>query len=104
MYLTGKYQKYSNNYYYADVERNTPHAFAHFSFEASGRQLIICDIQGVQDIYTDPQVHNQSGEGFGRGNLGQAGFQGFLQTHRCNAICNPKVKKILFDTIVEVNI
>jgi len=87
MYLTGKYQKYSNNYYYADVERNTPHAFAHFSFEASGRQLIICDIQGVQDIYTDPQVHNQSGEGFGRGNLGQAGFQGFLQTHRCNAIC-----------------
>jgi len=87
MYLTGKYQKYSNNYYYADVERNTPHAFAHFSFEASGRQLIICDIQGVQDIYTDPQVHNQSGEGYGRGNLGQAGFQGFLHTHRCNAIC-----------------
>lgn len=87
MYLTGKYQKYSNNYFYADVERNTPHAFAHFSFEASGRQLIICDIQGVQDIYTDPQVHNQSGEGFGRGNLGQKGFQGFLQSHRCNAIC-----------------
>ena len=51
-YLKGHYQKWLSNYYYADVERNTPHAFAHFSFEASGRNLIVCDIQGVQDIYT----------------------------------------------------
>eukprot|EP00494_Astrolonche_serrata_P025963 UN26224 len=59
-YLKGHYQKWLSNYYYADVERNTPHAFAHFSFEASGRNLIVCDIQGVQDIYTDPQVHSKS--------------------------------------------
>ena len=37
-------------------------------------------------------------EGFGRGNLGQAGFQGFLQTHRCNAICK------LYDESLKMNV
>jgi len=87
-YLTGHYQKWLSNYHFADVERNTPHAFAHFTFESSNRNLIVCDIQGVQDIYTDPQVHNKNGKGFGRGNLGQKGFEGFLMQHRCNLVCN----------------
>ncbi len=38
--------------------RNTPQAFSHFSYEASDHQLIIVDIQGVGDIYTDPQIHS----------------------------------------------
>jgi hypothetical protein len=41
--------------------RNTPQAFSHFTWVASRKQLIVCDIQGVgydkHDLYTDPQVH-----------------------------------------------
>lgn len=46
-------------------------AFNHFTFERSGHQLIIVDIQGVGDLYTDPQIHTESGTDFGDGNLGK---------------------------------
>lgn len=45
-------------------------AFSHFTFERSGHQLIVVDIQGVGDLYTDPQIHTESGTDFGDGNLG----------------------------------
>lgn len=45
--------------------RNTPSAFAHFSYEASNKRLLVCDIQGVGDLYTDPQIHTLHGHGFG---------------------------------------
>eukprot|EP01089_Gocevia_fonbrunei_P007153 TRINITY_DN18206_c0_g1_i1.p1 TRINITY_DN18206_c0_g1~~TRINITY_DN18206_c0_g1_i1.p1 ORF type:complete len:508 (+),score=55.93 TRINITY_DN18206_c0_g1_i1:150-1526(+) len=87
-YIEGPYRKHNNNYgYVSDDERNTPQAFSHFTYEASKKTLLICDIQGVNDSYTDPQIHNREGAGFGRGNLGQKGFERFLATHRCNHIC-----------------
>jgi hypothetical protein len=36
--------------------RLTPHAFSHFSFLHSGGQRMIVDIQGVGNLWTDPQV------------------------------------------------
>lgn len=36
---------------------NTPQAFSHFTYCHSGGKLLICDIQGVGDKYTDPQIH-----------------------------------------------
>lgn len=52
------------------------------------------------DVFTDPQIHTYDGVGFGQGNLGKSGFEKFLDTHKCNAICqylelqpiNPKKK------------
>eukprot|EP00468_Gymnochlora_sp_CCMP2014_P001509 CAMPEP_0167741652 /NCGR_PEP_ID=MMETSP0110_2-20121227/978_1 /TAXON_ID=629695 /ORGANISM="Gymnochlora sp., Strain CCMP2014" /LENGTH=253 /DNA_ID=CAMNT_0007625733 /DNA_START=368 /DNA_END=1129 /DNA_ORIENTATION=- len=87
-FIPGPYRKHNSNYgYVSDEERNTPQAFSHFSYEASDHTLLICDIQGVGDLYTDPQIHHISGEGFGKGNLGVQGISKFLQNHRCNAIC-----------------
>lgn len=48
-----------------------PQAFSHFTFERSGHQLIVVDIQGVGDLYTDPQIHTEKGTDFGDGNLGR---------------------------------
>ncbi len=103
--------KYSNNDGWSEDRRNTPHAFSHFTFEASGRQLIVCDIQGVcacvclcdtlvsilthtlphhagvGDLYTDPQIHTLDGRGMGLGNNGGKGIQRWVASHRCNAIC-----------------
>ncbi len=36
----------------SEDERNTPQAFSHFTYEASGKQMLLCDVQGVGDMYT----------------------------------------------------
>jgi hypothetical protein len=71
----------------SEDERNTPQALSHFTYHGSNHTVLVCDIQGVGDMYTDPQMHTVINEGFGKGNLGERGFEKFLQTHRCNAIC-----------------
>jgi hypothetical protein len=94
-YLPGAYGKYSNNNGYVgketssteERERNTPQAFSHFTFVASDYRLMIVDIQGVNDSYTDPQIHTADGRGFGAGNLGTFGMEKFLESHRCNEVC-----------------
>ncbi|KPA79479.1 Myosin heavy chain kinase c-like protein [Leptomonas pyrrhocoris] len=86
--LTGKFVKYNNNCGY--VRRNarwTPQAFSHFTYQASNHALMVVDIQGVDDYYTDPQILSPDGEGYGRGNLGKKGIRRFLESHKCNDVC-----------------
>jgi len=86
-YLHGSYVKHLDNHGGDEKIRNTPSAFAHFSYEASNKKMLICDIQGVGDLYTDPQIHTLHGKGFGMGNLGNDGIIKFFKTHECNSIC-----------------
>ncbi|EFO23641.2 hypothetical protein LOAG_04841 [Loa loa] len=87
-FIEGEYIKYnSNSGFVSDVCRQTPQAFSHFTFERSGHQLIVVDIQGVGDLYTDPQIHTATGEGYGSGNLGTKGMALFFHSHFCNDIC-----------------
>lgn len=88
-YIPGEYKKHNNNHgYVSEAERNTPQAFSHFTYESSKKKILICDIQGVGDLYTDPQMHSvDKSMGFGKGNLGQSGIDQFLRSHRCNPIC-----------------
>jgi len=67
--------------------RNTPQAFSHFTFANSGGKMVVCDIQGVHDMYTDPQIHTLDGKGFGQGNMGKGGIDKWIKTHVCNDIC-----------------
>jgi cold shock CspA family protein len=86
-FLEGKYAKYNNNAgWVADDDRNTPQAFSHFTYVASLEQLMVVDIQGVGDWYTDPQIHSRDRR-FGSADLGPRGFLDFLRTHKCNHIC-----------------
>jgi len=56
-------------------------AFSHFTYAKSDGKILICDIQGVGETYTDPQIHTLSGKGFGVGNLGYTGIRYGLRKH-----------------------
>ena len=45
--------------------------------------MVVVDIQGVGDLYTDPQIHTKTGEDFGLGNLGPTGINRF-STEKAN--------------------
>ena len=63
-FFEGKYVKYNSNSGFVlddEAHRQTPQAFSHLTFERSGHQLVVVDIQGVGDLYTDPQIHTASG-------------------------------------------
>jgi len=68
--LHGEYVKHNNNDGAVATARLVPQAFSHFTWEASKHKLLICDIQGVGDYYTDPQILSADGHGFGQGNCG----------------------------------
>jgi hypothetical protein len=67
--------------------RNTPQAFSHFTYAHSEGRMVVCDIQGVDDMYTDPQIHTLDGKGFGQGNMGPGGIKRWMESHVCNDIC-----------------
>jgi len=91
-YIDGEYVKHNSNSGFVDETpgqcRQTPQAFSHFTFEKSGHEIIVVDIQGVGDLYTDPQIHTASGEEYGDGNLGTRGMALFFHSHHCNRICS----------------
>ena len=73
--MEGEYVKYNDNWSWCDDKRNTPQAFSHFTWEASGNKLLVCDLQGVGDCWTDPQVLPISQELGPHGSYG-SGMQG----------------------------
>jgi hypothetical protein len=81
-HVAGEYRKHNNNHGYVedgagvvgDVrnqhnrqqqqqhhKRSTPQAFSHFTYEVSCQNMLVVDIQGVGDVYTDPQIHTIDG-------------------------------------------
>ena len=67
-------------------------AFSHYTWITSGKQLLVCDLQGKRDgsgvILTDPVIHDSvSVLHHGATNLGEKGIHRFFQLHKCNDIC-----------------
>ena len=70
-----------------DLHRVTPQVFSAFSFYASHGDRIVADIQGVGDLYTDPQVLS-SDYRFGDGDLGPRGMALFFKSFRHNTLAD----------------
>ena len=67
-------------------------AFSHYTWIMSGKQLIVCGLQGKRDgsrvILTDPVIHDSDSVlHHGTTNLGEKGIHRFFQLHKCNEIC-----------------
>ena len=78
-FIEGDYMKYNSNSGFINNEfcRKTPQAFSHFTFERSGHELMVVDIQGVGDLYTDPQIHTATGTEYNDGELVLCGMRHF---------------------------
>eukprot|EP00639_Heterosigma_akashiwo_P024639 CAMPEP_0194693842 /NCGR_PEP_ID=MMETSP0295-20121207/20829_1 /TAXON_ID=39354 /ORGANISM="Heterosigma akashiwo, Strain CCMP2393" /LENGTH=300 /DNA_ID=CAMNT_0039584915 /DNA_START=25 /DNA_END=924 /DNA_ORIENTATION=+ len=84
-FIEGEYIKHNTNAGFVDHDdhRMTPQAFSHFSYHKSGGRIMVVDIQGVGDLYTDPQIHSLA-QTFGDGDLGDRGMALFFGSHRCS--------------------
>ena len=98
-YLEGRYKKFNGNNGFVGVSTQTEHAyrqdgiaqtFPHWTYEhtltTGGSAMMVCDIQGVGYEYTDVTVCSKDRR-FGQTDLGEAGFESFFSTHRCNELC-----------------
>lgn len=98
-YLPGSFLKYNSNHGYVNPEApdtEIAQAFSHFTFEASGGNHMVLDLQGVyvdkehrrrpHIIMTDPQVVSLE-KSFGPGDLGVEGMRAFFNSHKCGATC-----------------
>lgn len=93
-FIEGTYVKYNNNSGYVNSDNNdrfnkVAQAFSHFTFERSRGRLLVCDLQGVGHVLTDPAIHTLDPERFKLAdtNLGPEGFKFFFSSHVCNDIC-----------------
>jgi hypothetical protein len=64
-------------------------AFSHFTFERSQGRFLVCDLQGVGCVLTDPAIHTRDPERFKltNTNYNDEGFKLFFVSHKYNAIC-----------------
>jgi len=92
--LQGRWTKFNNNHEYVSRDEDkcrTAQAFSHFSYDASGGQKMVTDVQGVQQdddslLLTDPAIHTLDHR-YGPSDLGEKGVKGFFTSHACNVIC-----------------
>jgi hypothetical protein len=106
--LDGDYTKYNNNFgaifdrpslgvrltpAQAETRKRcflAAEAFSHFCLCESNGRMLVADLQGVCDFFTDPQIVTTDGKKFGMGNMGLQGIQKWRASHKCNDVCRTK--------------
>ncbi len=94
----GEIIKWTNNYGYVNFKEtcDAVHAFSHWTWHVTKKQLLVSDVQGLWDSsrksYTlfDPAIHASAENAvlrFAGTNLGKVGINQFFMTHKCNDIC-----------------
>ena len=92
-----EFTKFNSNFAYVPESKYhtlnaTCQAFSHYTWVRSGKQLVVCDLQGRKVgpnvILTDPAIHDSvSVLHHGSTNLGEKGIEQFFRLHKCNDIC-----------------
>lgn len=87
-WIPGKYEKKTSNAGQIAKDSDLAQAFSHFTWDRTEGDIMVADIQGVENTLTDPQIHSQDTDRFGRGNLCCKGMDAFFLNHVCNDICH----------------
>lgn len=65
-------------------------ALSHFSYDVSGGELLLCDLQGgvgnAGAVLTDPAICSRDRE-YGATDLGVSGIDLFFREHKCRNFC-----------------
>ena len=98
-FMEGAYLKYNTNGGWVNPivspYSDATQAFSHYTWVKSGKQLIVCDLQGVTKgdkiFLTDPAIHSNDymllQPKRGGNNLGPPGIKKFFESHTCNTVC-----------------
>ncbi|KAJ6242794.1 eukaryotic elongation factor 2 kinase [Anaeramoeba flamelloides] len=89
-FLEGRYIKYCNNYEMKLKydKYTTIYSFPHFTYHESGKKLMIVDLQGVGNVFTDPAIHSvDRKKRFNSADLGEIGIKAFFDNHICSLGC-----------------
>ncbi|RUP47395.1 kinase-like domain-containing protein [Jimgerdemannia flammicorona] len=86
-FIEGEYVRHNNNAGWSNEAKATAQAFSHFSWIASGKRLVVVDLQGVEYVMTDPVIHSVKEPHFGPTDFAQQGINLFFASHRCNFVC-----------------
>ena len=90
-FFKGDYKKYSNNSGYISSEKDDKtlkmSCFSHWALEFTNRQIMPCDLQGVQFILTDSTLNTREEIFKKHGDMGIQGMANFMQNHLCNKFC-----------------
>ncbi|CAD8081307.1 unnamed protein product [Paramecium sonneborni] len=80
------WQKYSNNgsFYLEQYNFTT---FSHFTYVKTNKNMIITDLQGKQNLFSDPSIHSKDIED--EGNCREEGYMNFFkfQHAQCTTLC-----------------
>ena len=79
----------------SDLVDDVPQCFSHFTYSITTGKKLVCDIQGVWNVYdgftlTDPVIHYRSSNRRhvnGATDKGKAGMGRFFKTHKCGPLC-----------------
>eukprot|EP01012_Entosiphon_sulcatum_P007632 TRINITY_DN1393_c0_g1_i1.p1 TRINITY_DN1393_c0_g1~~TRINITY_DN1393_c0_g1_i1.p1 ORF type:complete len:376 (-),score=39.28 TRINITY_DN1393_c0_g1_i1:29-1108(-) len=85
-YLPGEFVKHNSIFGHILTNRRTPDAFSHFSYQQSRCRLMVLDIQGVDDTYTDPALVSLD-QSYGYTDTGLRGIRDFFANHKCGELC-----------------
>mmetsp|Transcript_12028 Transcript_12028/g.18050 ORF Transcript_12028/g.18050 Transcript_12028/m.18050 type:complete len:503 (-) Transcript_12028:17-1525(-) len=76
----GAFEKHNSNEGSVETQRLTPQIFSAASFWLTRGHAMVTDVQGVNDLYTDPCLHTLSGRYGGAGDLGARGMALFFES------------------------
>ena len=112
-YIDGEFTKYVNNTGSVLCEGEIgekAEAFIHFTWERSGKNFMLLDLQGVGYLRCNPEISTidlwvkegdtKSEFYFCLGNLSTNAIHGFMATHKCNRICRTLGFKEFEDKVV----
>lgn len=107
-YINGNFEKYTNNYDYVNDTAEIMTAFSHYTYHKTEGKMMVCDLQGVNRLLTDPAILTPEQKFRENGDKGDHGINAFFMKHNCQNYCKalkldrpkipykaPKLKKFL---------